>query len=134
MHELSEAEALYDLVIQHAHVAHAQKVTAAHVVIGELSSLNDETVQFYFGLVSRGSVAEGARVIIRRVPAVFRCEHCGHEYTPAPEVLACPACGTLSVRLIAGDEFYLEALDIVPQDNPANADIAVRPSEGELTP
>ena len=134
MHELSITEALFDLVLQHAQAAHAERVTAAYVVVGELSSLVDESVQFYFDLISRGSVAEGARLTIRRVPAVFRCERCRHEYAPGAEVLACPVCGTLSVRLIAGDEFYLEALDIVPPDDQGAAEIAAPLLEGALTP
>jgi hydrogenase nickel incorporation protein HypA/HybF len=133
MHELSATEALFDLVMQHAQAARAVRVTGVYVVIGELSSLIDDSVQFYFDLISRGTVAEGAHLTVRRVPAVFRCERCCHEYAPGAEVLACPACGSLSVRLIAGDEFYLEALDIVPPGEPAGAETPTRLPEGELT-
>ena len=52
----------------------------------------------------------------RRIPAGFCCDACGHAYAPAAEVLACPACGSLQVRLTAGDELYLEALEVGQTD------------------
>jgi hydrogenase nickel incorporation protein HypA/HybF len=111
MHELSVTEALLELALQHAGT---NRIAAVHVVVGQLSSVVDESVQFYWDLISAGTPAAGAQLHFRRVPAVFRCADCRHEYTPGAEVLACPACGSVCVSLIRGDELYLEALDIEP--------------------
>jgi hydrogenase nickel incorporation protein HypA/HybF len=114
MHELSVTEALLEQTLRHARAAQAQRITRVHVVIGQLAAIVDESVQFYWDLISHDTEAEGAQLNFRRVPAQFRCDRCGHDYEPAAEVLACPACGSPSVRLVSGDEFYLEALDIMP--------------------
>jgi len=116
MHELSVTEALLALTLEHAAHAGADQVTDVHVVIGQLSAVIDESVQFYWDLISAGTPAAGARLHFRRIPAGFCCDACGHAYAPAAEVLACPACGSLHVRLTAGDELYLEALEVGQTD------------------
>ncbi len=115
MHELSVTEALLDLTVQHAATAQAARVTDVYVVIGQLSAVIDESVQFYWDALSLGTPAAGARLHFRRIAASFACDDCRHAYAPAAEVLACPACGSLRVRLTAGDEFYLEALEVTPE-------------------
>jgi hydrogenase nickel incorporation protein HypA/HybF len=112
MHELSVTEALLQLALKHAEAAEAARVTDVHVVIGQLSTVVDESVQFYWDLISAGTRAEGARLHFRRVPAALRCEDCGHAYAPGAEVLACPACGGAQVKVDAGEELYLEALEV----------------------
>lgn len=112
MHELSVTEALLALTLQHAAAAQATRVTDVFVVIGQLSAVIDESVQFYWDAISLGTPAAGAHLHFRRTAAAFRCDDCCHAYAPAAEVLACPACGSLRVRLTAGDEFYLEALEV----------------------
>ena len=124
MHELSVTEALLEIALRHAQAAHARRITGLLVVIGQLSSVIDDSVQFYWDFVSAGTLAAGARLHFRRLPAVFRCSDCRHEYSPAAEVLACPACHSLHVSLVSGDELYLEALDIDPLDEPATAQSA----------
>lgn len=122
MHELSVTEALLTLTLDQAARAGAAQVTDVHLVIGQLASVIDESVQFYWDLISAGTPAAGARLHFRRLPARFGCEACGHAYAPAAEVLACPACGSLSVRLTTGNEFFLEALEVsvaaAPQPEP----------------
>ena len=115
MHELSMTEALLDLTVQHATTAQAARVTDVYVVIGQLSAVIDESVQFYWDLLSAGTPAAGARLHFRRIAAVFCCDDCAHDYAPGADVLACPACGSLRVRLTAGDEFYLEALEVATE-------------------
>ena len=114
MHELSVTEALLALAVQHAQSVQAERITGVYVVIGQLSSVIDESVQFYWDLISAGTLAAGAQLHFRRVPAAFRCADCRHEYALTAEALACPACGSVRVSLIAGEALYLEALDIEP--------------------
>ena len=118
MHELSITDALLDLTVQHAATVQAAQVTDVYVVIGQLSAVIDESVQFYWDLLSAGTPAAGARLHFRRIAAVFCCDDCCHDYAPAADVLACPACGSLRVRLTAGDEFYLEALEVAAETEP----------------
>jgi len=112
MHELSVTENLLSIALRHAREAGAGRVTDLYVVIGDLSSIVDDSVQFYWDIVAEGSLAEGARLHFRRVPIEVMCVDCRHRYSPARDDLACPACGSARIRIAAGEEFSLEAIDV----------------------
>ena len=57
MHELSVTEALLEIALRHAQAAQARQITGLHVVIGQLSSVIDDSVQFYWDFVSAGTLA-----------------------------------------------------------------------------
>ena len=114
MHELAVTQSLLEIVLRHARQAGAPRVVEIHLVIGQLSSIVDDSVAFYWDIVARGTPAEGARLDFRRVPARFQCLACSHEYAPPPETLACPACSSQQVRVIAGDEFSVESIEVDP--------------------
>jgi hydrogenase nickel incorporation protein HypA/HybF len=118
MHEFSVTETLFNQVLAQAHTAGAERVTDVYLVLGQLDHAVESSLQFYWDMLSYGTLAAGARLHVRRVPAVFRCERCGHQYTPENELPGCPHCHSLSIRLVSGDEFYLEALEIVPAGEP----------------
>lgn len=108
MHELSITESILEIALRHSD---EQRITDLRLVIGELSTLVDESVQFYWDIVSEGTPAAGATLHFRRVPAQLTCQTCGHSYSPR-QSLPCPACGSEEIRVVAGEEFYLEAIDV----------------------
>jgi hydrogenase nickel incorporation protein HypA/HybF len=112
MHELAVMESLLRIVVQHAENAGATAVTDLHIVMGELSSIVDDSVQFYWDIISQNTIAENARLHFRRIPAEFVCLDCDNRYRPEGDNFVCPVCGSVRVKLAAGDEFYLEAIDV----------------------
>lgn len=111
MHELYVTEQILDITIKHAARAQAQRVTDLYLVIGQLSSIVDDSLQFYWDIIAKNTVADGAHLHFNRKPAEFRCRDCNHRYTP-DQNLACPACKSLSVDVVSGEEFYLDAIDV----------------------
>lgn len=120
MHELAITESVLEIALRHGHAAGATRITDLHLVIGELSSVVDESVQFYWDIVSEGSAAAGATLHFRRVPAQLVCRACGHSYSPR-QALPCPACGSEDIRVATGEEFYLEAIDVASEEADAVA-------------
>jgi len=112
VHELSVTQNLLELTLRHAAQAGAARVTELHLVIGELSSFVDESVQFYWDIVAKGTPAEGAALRFRRVAAALRCEDCAHEFPLDRREFVCPACGGQRIRVVGGDEFFLESIDV----------------------
>jgi hydrogenase nickel incorporation protein HypA/HybF len=112
MHELSVTQSLLEIALRHAQSAGAQRVTGLYLVIGQLSSIVDDSVSFYWDMVSQGTPAEGARLHFRRIPTQMRCQDCGASYAPSATELACPECHSTAVRVVAGEEFMLEAIDV----------------------
>ena len=111
MHELSVTESILEIALRHGGEAGAERITDLHLVIGELSTIIDESVQFYWEFVSEGTPAVGVTLHFRRVPAQLTWQTCGHSYSPR-EALPCLACGSEDIRVVAGEEFYLEAIDV----------------------
>lgn len=119
MHELSVTESILEIALRHGREAGATSVTDIFLVIGELSTVVDESVQFYWNIISEGTPAAGSTLHFRRVPGRLSCRACGHTYSPR-EDLPCPACGGINIEIIAGEEFYLEAIEI------ANSEVVIQ--------
>lgn len=115
MHELPVTESILEITLRHAMQAGCHKVANIYLVIGELSSIIDESVQFYWDFVSKDTLAEGAQLHFRRIPAEMRCVDCDRTYEPRSKGLTCPHCSGSDVRVVAGEEFYVEAIDVLTQ-------------------
>ena len=111
MHELFVTEQIRDVAVRHAENAGATRITDLYLVIGELSSIVDDSVQFYWDFVSEGTIAAGAQLHFRRIPADMLCQSCKTHFSPR-EALTCPVCDSGDVRVVAGEEFFLEAIDV----------------------
>ena len=112
MHELSVTQSLLNIALQHAEQAQAKRVTDLNIVMGELSSMVDDSIQFYWEIIARGTIAEHARLHFRRVPTELQCMDCSEKYHPTDRELACPTCGGVHTKIIAGEEFALESIDV----------------------
>jgi hydrogenase nickel incorporation protein HypA/HybF len=114
MHELAATQRLLETALQQAQASNGGRITDVYLVVGQMSEMADEAVRFYWAGISSGTPAEGARLHFRHVPAEFLCLACNHRYAPAADDVACPECGSTRVKIVAGDEFGLEAIDVEP--------------------
>lgn len=112
MHELALSAYLLESVEEHAREAGARRVVTINLVVGERSCVEDEALRFCFGLLSPGTLAEGADLALRRVPMRFWCHTCAAEYTPDPESFRCPRCGTVGGVVDDGTDVLIESLEI----------------------
>jgi len=112
MHELAVTESLLEITLRHAQNANALRVDNLYLVIGQLSSIIDDSVQFYWDIVAKDTIAEGARLNFRRIATQMECRDCQQVFTPDDSQFDCPNCGSGQVRILAGEEFYLEAIDV----------------------
>ena len=110
MHELSVTENPLQVVIKHA--GEGVRVLRIHLVMGELSSIVDDSVQFYFDFLARNTVAEGAELVFRRVPVTLDCAACDHQWQPTTADWTCPACGAARATVISGREFYVDSIEV----------------------
>ena len=113
MHELAITESLLEITLKHTEAANAKKVNSLNIVIGQMSSVVDESVQFYWDFVAQNTIAEGATLNFERIPAKFLCHNCQTEFTlnGHPDFI-CPQCESGQVQVIGGDEFRLDSIDV----------------------
>jgi len=112
MHELPVTESILEISLRHATAAGAKQITDVYLVIGQLASIVDDSVQFYWDIVSKDTPAEGAKLHFRRIPTELLCLDCNIRYKPAPMEMGCPTCDGVHVKVIAGEEFYLESIQV----------------------
>jgi hydrogenase nickel incorporation protein HypA/HybF len=113
MHELAVTESILEIATQEAEAHTASKVTDIYLRLGQLSSIVDESVQFYWDAISQGTVAEGAKLHFTHVPARLRCKDCGTEFGLSEELTPCPACQSIALEIIQGEEFQVDAIEIL---------------------
>ncbi len=111
MHELAVTQSILEIALRHAEQAGAKRILRLNLVIGELSSIVDDSVQFYWEFITKETIAAGSTLHFRRITAEMTCQNCAHTYHPK-EALACPKCHSANVKVTAGEEFTLEAIDI----------------------
>jgi hydrogenase nickel incorporation protein HypA/HybF len=112
VHELSVTKSLLEIAVRHAKEAGAERILGLNLVIGQLSSFLDESVQFYWDMIATGTIAEGAQLHFKRIPAEFLCRDCGIAFRMSPEDFICPVCKSNNLKIVCGDEFFLESMEV----------------------
>jgi hydrogenase nickel incorporation protein HypA/HybF len=114
MHELYVTKSIYQIVLKHAIKGNVSRVCSVNIEIGALSDLQSEWMQRYFDRLSRGTVAEGAKLNITRVPALFQCNGCHMSFeltSLLTEALSCTHCQSRDVSLVSGREYHIKNME-----------------------
>ncbi len=114
MHELAATQRILETALSQARATGTGRIVALHLVLGQMSEMTIDSVQFYWNQISPGTMAEGANLHYRHMPVELLCLTCDRRYSPLDDVVACPACGGERIKIAAGEEFYLEAIDVEP--------------------
>lgn len=112
MHELSVTQSIIEIVNRHAVQAGAERVARIHLVIGELASVVDDSVQFYFDYLSEGTPCSGAELVFRRVAVGLTCGSCLATWQPTDADWRCPTCGAARAQVTEGREFYVDSIEV----------------------
>ena len=83
--------------------------------MGELRDITEEWVQRYFDYLSRGTIAEGGKIFIKRIPASLKCLECGEIFKAnmRQENILCPGCKGTKNELVAGSEFLIDSIEVI---------------------
>jgi hydrogenase nickel incorporation protein HypA/HybF len=109
VHELSLSGAIVNTVVKHAA---GRPVSSVHMRVGGLRQVVPDTLDFYFEIVARGTVCEGAQLEQELIPARLRCAGCENEWEIEFPVFRCEGCGAADVEILSGNEFEVESIDV----------------------
>ena len=112
IHEYSVTKGLVNIVLEEGKRANAARITEIRLVIGDLSTIIDDSVQMYFDIIAEGTLAEGAKLVFKRVPSEFMCKNCGHVFVKPVKGFDCPNCGGVGTPTGKGKEFYVESIEV----------------------
>jgi hydrogenase nickel incorporation protein HypA/HybF len=109
MHEFSIAAAVADTAVRHAG---GRRVTVVRVRFGRLRQVVPDSLAFAFGIVTRETVCEGARLEQEIVPARLRCPACETQWEIELPAFRCPDCQGADVEVLSGEELEVESIEV----------------------
>jgi hydrogenase nickel incorporation protein HypA/HybF len=101
---------MVDMAVEVAGKNGGGRVVGMRLLLGEMAGVEQETLSFAFGVVCRGSMAEGCKLEIVRVPTRLRCRACGVER--GGELLDPCGCGLPGGEVLAGRELRVDTIDV----------------------
>lgn len=112
MHEMALGQGLVELLEEQAVQQGFTRVKKVTLSLGDLGHVDPDSLAFCFDVVTRGTLAEGAKLIIERPPGEAHCWDCGITVTVQSRADACPVCGKHRLSIIGGDEMSIRELEV----------------------
>jgi len=108
VHEMGYCEGVLEAVERRAS---GRQVVGVGVRIGAVHRVVADAFQQSFSMAAAGGIAAEAQTEVVVVPVRGHCMDCRSEFDSADPSPACPACGSLDVAVVGGDEVVLEWLE-----------------------
>lgn len=112
MHELALAESVREIVDAAARRHDARRVRSVQLEIGALSHVDPDALRFCFDAAMRGSLAEGATLVIAATPGEAWCMECSATVPLARIGDGCPLCRGHQLVVSRGDAMRVVDIEI----------------------
>jgi hydrogenase nickel incorporation protein HypA/HybF len=113
MHEMTITESILRITLDHAQRANARSVSAIHIRMGELSSMVDDSIRFYWEIIAKDTLAEKAQLVFRRIPVSVHCAACQLDFEyRRKDRFECPRCGGQDLRIRNDEEMQVESIEV----------------------
>jgi hydrogenase nickel incorporation protein HypA/HybF len=112
MHEMALAEGILQIVEDTARTNAARQVRAVLLELGALSHVEEQALRFCFEAVTRGTVADGARLDVLATPGRAWCLPCGESVPLARLGEPCPHCGSFQLQVTQGEEMKVKEIEV----------------------
>ncbi len=109
MHEFSLTQNLLDIALKNAD---SRRIVNVNLLIGPFSDEREESIQFYWRDLAKGTLGEGATLRFQRVKAEMKCLACGGTFSLDDDQSLCVYCQSDRLQLLSGDEVRLASIDV----------------------
>jgi hydrogenase nickel incorporation protein HypA/HybF len=113
MHELSVASAVLNTALKHSD---DRPVSVVSLRVGRMRQVVVDSLSFYFEIVARDTLCQGARLEVVEIEAELQCELCERGWKPFIPAFRCPDCGSSEVRVLAGEELEVDYIEVESQE------------------
>ena len=111
MHEISIMQAAMDIVLKNASKHNLHKITKINLDVGEMAGIVPESLEFAFSVLSKGTIAEGAELIINKIKATAKCNNCNIIFNVENYSKVCPVCRNFSSAVLTGYELLVTSIE-----------------------
>lgn len=112
MHEVSICESIIDILKERAAAQGRPRVSMVRLKVGEMAGVAEGSMRFAFEVVTKGTLAEGAELLIDTVPLTARCRACGHEFHIEGYAFSCASCGGPDIEVVSGRELMIDEIEM----------------------
>jgi len=92
--------------------ANARRIVSINLVVGDYTGVVEDAVDFYFGFLSKNTIAAGARIHYTRVSGQMRCRDCDVLFPLQKRDYCCPKCEGKRIEIVGGRELYIENMEV----------------------
>ena len=131
MHEVAAIQGVVSSIIETMQRAGGERITSVHLLLGASGHLSEEAVHQHFAVLSVGTPAENAELVISWVPAEYQCFSCGKRFdvVEVTEPVSCPECDGIALEVAHQDVCYASEIKI-EMLNTQTGDLAPIAGEG----
>jgi hydrogenase nickel incorporation protein HypA/HybF len=112
MHEVGIMQNTLEIALAYAQRQGATQIHQMTLRIGQLSGVEPDALSFAFDVVVQGTIADRARLVIDRLPAICHCPDCQQDFQPTDWIDECPICHRLCTDLRQGKELELASMEV----------------------
>lgn len=116
MHELGLARGVVDTVVESAEQAGARQVKRVYMSIGRARDIVPDLMDLAFKHLTKGTIAEGAELVVTQIPVMARCGDCGLIFPVDVfdnNTWKCPRCASGHYELCGGRELDIDRIEVV---------------------
>jgi hydrogenase nickel incorporation protein HypA/HybF len=112
LHELGIATHIARVVGGVVDEHEATRVGEIVVEVGMLAGVDEESLDFCFTALAKGTKLEGARLKMERLVPRAKCRRCGAEYEISIDDFRCKACGSGDFDLDGGSDICVKQVEV----------------------
>ena len=122
MHEMPVTQNLINMAIEHAQ---GRRITDIYLQVGQFAAVVPDSVEVFFGYLSKDTLAEGAKLHFEMIPVEMTCQDCNTKadvsewQSERPQFImakaiarGCVQCGSKKLRVTNGVSFGMVSLDV----------------------
>jgi hydrogenase nickel incorporation protein HypA/HybF len=109
MHEFRITQKLLDVALDKAKT---RRIVNVNLLIGSFSEDREESIQFYWRDLAKGTSGEGAALHFQHVDADMKCFGCGGALNPEAEGSICLYCQNDRLQLLSEEDVRLESIEV----------------------
>ena len=93
--------------------AEANRIDEIQLVVGKLSGIVIESLQFALDILKKNSILAQADIKIEETNAKMQCLHCRHEFEATDFYVTCPECGEFGHSILSGKDMFIKSISVI---------------------